>query len=147
MGEAEDLELQELADGVFASVSAVAPAASLRDQVMALAEAPRGEIDLAAYTWTEIAPGIRAHEVRNDPERGIRSCLIWAAAGAVHPRHRHLGHEDILILKGALRDERGLYRAGEICRSRRGEVHSESITPDADCICFAVYYQGGTEPV
>jgi anti-sigma factor ChrR (cupin superfamily) len=147
MSEPEDVELQALADSVFAEEGLLPPRVEVRDQVMALADAPLGPIDVAAYAWTEIAPGIRAHEVRNDPARGIRSCLIWADAGAVHPTHRHLGEEDILILKGALRDERGVYREGEICRSRRGEIHSESILPDGECICFVVYYQGEIEAV
>ena len=140
----EDPELQALADSVFA-VDTTAPAASAREHVLALAAAPRGDVDVAAYAWMEIAPGIRAYEMRNDAH--VRSCLIWADAGAVHPRHRHLGEEDILILKGTLRDERGVYGPGEICHSRRGEMHSESITADADCVCFAVYYGGGIEPV
>lgn len=141
----EDLELQALADSVFALDGAGGPLPRARDHVLALAEAPRGEVDVAAYTWTEIAPGIRAHEVRNDPRR--RAVLIWADAGAVHPRHRHVGEEDILVLKGTLRDERGTYGPGEVCHSRRGEIHSESITKDGACVCFAVYYDGGIEPV
>jgi putative transcriptional regulator len=140
----EDPELQALADSVFAH-DAPAPAGSVRDHVLALAQAPRGDVDVADYPWTEIAPGIRAFEMRNDAR--VRACLIWADAGAVHPRHRHLGEEDILILRGRLRDERGTYGPGQVCRSRRGEIHSETITTDADCVCFAVYYDGGIEPV
>lgn len=138
----EDPDLQALADSVFAA-DAPQPAPSIRAQVMALAEAPRGEVDVSAYDWTEIAPGIRAVDVRNDDD--IQSRLIWADAGAVHPRHRHVGEEDVLVLKGTLRDERGTYGPGEICRSRRGEIHSESVTADGECICFAVYYDGGIE--
>ena len=139
----EDLELQALADSVFAADTA-APASAVRDHVLALAQAPRGDVDVADYDWTEIAPGIRAFEMRNDAR--VRAVLIWADAGAVHPRHTHLGEEDILVIKGTLRDERGVYGPGEICHSRRGEIHSESITADADCVCFAVYYDGGIEP-
>jgi putative transcriptional regulator len=139
----EDADLHALAESVFSS-GAAAPVPRVRDHVLALAEAPRGEVNVADYAWTEIAPGIRAFETRNDAR--VRACLIWADAGAVHPRHRHLGDEDILILKGTLRDERGVYGPGEICHSRRGEIHSESITADEDCICFAVYYDGGIEP-
>ena len=140
----EDRELQALADSVFAA-DAAAPDSSVREHVLALAQAPRGEVDVADYDWTEIAPGIRAVEMRNDAR--LRAVLIRADAGAVHPRHTHLGQEDILVLKGTLRDERGVYGPGEICHSRRGEIHSESITPDGECICFVVYYGGEIESV
>lgn len=140
-------ELQEAAAATLGRAHEVRPAGRARHHVLALADAPRGEIDPSRYEWAEIAPGIRAHEIRNDPMRGIRTVLIWADAGAVHHRHVHLGDEDILVLKGALRDERGVYRAGEVCRSKRGEVHSESITPEGECLCLAVYYDGGIEAV
>jgi anti-sigma factor ChrR (cupin superfamily) len=139
-------EMKEVAARVLARAAGdVMPAALVRERVVALADAPRGEVDVTAYRWIEIAPGIRAHEVRN--EERFRSVLIWAEPGARHPSHRHLGEEDILVLKGVLQDERGLYGVGEICRSRRGEVHSESVTMDGECICFAVYYGGGIERV
>jgi anti-sigma factor ChrR (cupin superfamily) len=134
---------------VVASTLAVAggarpPAVSAREHVLALARAPRGPIDVNAYTWTEVARGIRAHQIFD--EGGVRGVLIWADAGARHPTHRHVGEEDIQILEGALADERGVYGPGEVCRSRRGEIHSETIVSDTECVCFAVYYHGGIEP-
>ena len=140
-------ELREVAAATLGRAHESAPSARARDHVLALAAAPRGAIDPSAYPWAEIAPGIRGHELRSDTVRGIRTVLIWADAGAVHGRHVHLGDEDILVLSGALRDERGVYRPGEVCRSKRGEVHSESITTDGECFCLAVYYGGGIEPV
>jgi anti-sigma factor ChrR (cupin superfamily) len=138
-------DLQEVvATTLAAAGGAPAPAPSAREHVLALARAPRGPIDLTAYTWTEIARGIRAHEIYN--EGGVRGVLIWADSGARHPTHRHVGEEDLLILQGALADERGVYGPGEVCRSRRGEIHSETIVSDGECVCFAVYYHGGIEP-
>jgi putative transcriptional regulator len=75
-----------------------------------------------------------------DPARGVRGCLIHAQPGARHPSHRHKGAENILVLKGALRDERGTYGPGEICRSAPGSVHSEEVVPGEDCLCYVVYY-------
>lgn len=140
-------EMKDVAARVLARAAGdVEPTAMLRERVIALADAPRGEVDVTAYRWIEIAPGIRAHEVKSDPR--FRSVLIWAEPGARHPSHRHLGEEDILVLKGALQDERGIYHVGEICRSRRGEIHSESVVAsEGECICFAVYYGGGIERV
>jgi hypothetical protein len=45
-----------------------------------------------------------------------------------------------------LRDDRGSYRVGEICRSRTGSAHVEEVLPGEDCICYVVYY-GGHEAI
>lgn len=125
---------------VASSLPAQAPAASVRDQLLDLAEAPRWPFDLGAIAWEEIGPGIRIHTLKEEPERGVRKCLVWAQPGARNPSHRHGGDECILVLKGALRDERGDYRAGELCRSREGSIHSEEVPPGEDCVCYVVYY-------
>jgi anti-sigma factor ChrR (cupin superfamily) len=123
-----------------ATLAGSAPDPRVRQEVLDLAQAPRLPLDLAAYDWQEIAPGIRVHVMRQEPARGMRACLVWASPGATHTRHRHLGGENILVLQGALRDERGTYRAGEICRSRADSVHSEEALPGDDCVCYVVYY-------
>ena len=46
------------------------------------------------------------------------------------------------MLKGALRDERGTYGPGEICRSAAGSEHSEEVASGEDCLCYVVYYGG-----
>jgi len=134
---------------LLAALAKAAPAEphpDLRQHVLAMADVPQGPIDVSRYEWDEVAPGIRAHVLREEPERGYRAVLIWAQPGARMAAHRHLGDEDILVLEGMLRDERGEYQAGAICRSRAGSVHSEQAGPDGPCICFVAYY-GGHEPV
>ena len=118
----------------------VPPAAHVRTQVLDLARAPQLPIDLAAYTWTDITPGVKLHVLHEDPERGMQACLVWAQPGARHPLHRHHGDENVLVLQGTLRDDRGVYGPGEICRSRAGSVHTEEAVGDIDCICYVVYY-------
>ena len=122
------------------------PPARLREMVLDLAEAPGGALDLASYTWDEVLPGVRMSVLREEPERGVRKVLVWARPGARYPSHRHLGDEQILVLEGALRDHRGVYRPGDVCRSREGSVHTEEVEGAEDCVCFVVYY-GGHEPV
>lgn len=117
-----------------------APEPRLRQEILDLSEAPRLPLDLKAFDWQEIAPGVRVHVVREEPARDMRACLVWADPGATHARHRHLGGENILVLQGAIRDERGTYRPGEICRSRTDSVHSEEALAGDDCICYVVYY-------
>ena len=113
---------------------------AVREQMIDLAEAPQLPIDLASLDWEEIGPGIRLHTVKEDPARGMRACLAWVAPGAINSTHRHLGDECILVLQGALRDERGEYGPGELCRSRKGSVHHEEAMPGEDCVCYVVYY-------
>jgi anti-sigma factor ChrR (cupin superfamily) len=123
-----------------------APSRALRQQVLELTEAPRSPVDPALYTWEEPVPGIRMTTLFEDPARGLRKVLVWARPGAHYPSHRHLGDEEILVLQGALADGRAVYRAGDICRSRTGSVHSEQVVGDEDCFCFVVYH-GGHESV
>jgi anti-sigma factor ChrR (cupin superfamily) len=113
---------------------------ALRRQTLDLAEAPAMPIDVSAYTWDEVVPGVRVHVMKDDPERGMRACLVWADPGAVHPRHRHTGDEVILVLQGGIKDENGSYGPGEICRSRPGSVHSEQALPGEECICYVLYH-------
>ena len=119
---------------------------ALRRQTLDLAEAPALPIDFSAYTWDEVVPGVRVHVVKHDRERGVRACLVWADPGAVHPRHRHLGDEVILVLQGGIKDEHGSYGPGEICRSRPGSEHSEQALPGEVCICYVLYH-GDLVPV
>jgi anti-sigma factor ChrR (cupin superfamily) len=116
------------------------PSSAVREQLLDLAEAPTLPLDLEAYTWEEIAPGVRLHVLREDAARGVRGCLVWADGGSRHPTHRHHGFENILVLQGAIRDERGVYGPGEVCRSRPGSVHAEEAVAGQDCVCYVVYY-------
>jgi putative transcriptional regulator len=125
--------------------SAALPDPGLREHVLELARAPRGPVDLAAYPWQDFAPGIRVHVMEDEPERGRRAVLVWARPRATMAAHRHLGDEEILVLEGRLRDERGEYGPGDVCRSRAGSVHREEVVGDEDCVCYVVYH-GGHEP-
>lgn len=113
---------------------------SLRQQLLDMAGFPAMPIDTSAYPWQELGPGIRFHVVHEDPARGMRACLVWAAPGSRNERHRHGGDEVILVLQGSLRDENGTYGPGQICRSRRGSTHTEEALPGDDCFCYVVYY-------
>lgn len=119
---------------------AISPAPSLRQRILDLADAPVLPIDPRAYAWVEVAPGVRVHPVEEDAARQFRAVLVWASPGARYPRHRHLGDEEILVLSGRLRDQRGTYGPGEICRSVTGSVHSEEVDGAEDCICYVVYH-------
>lgn len=122
------------------------PDPALRERMLELALAPRLPLDLHSYEWSEVQPGVRLHAVREDPSRGILAVLVWGKPGARCPPHRHVGDEDCLILQGSFREPRGVFRAGQVCRSRAGSVHWVEILPGEDCICYIVHY-GGLEEV
>jgi putative transcriptional regulator len=126
--------------GRMAASTTAAPDPTLRQQVLDLSEAPELSLDLAALGWEEPVPGMRVRVLKEDPARGMRACLVWAQPGARHPRHRHRGDENILVLRGRIRDDRGDYGPGEVCRSRAGSVHSEEALPGDECVCYVVYY-------
>jgi anti-sigma factor ChrR (cupin superfamily) len=126
--------------GVTEGLVPAPPRSSLRDELLDLAAAPVWPFDLASVDWQELGPGIRFNVLHEDAARGVRRCLVWATPGARMDTHRHGGDEAILVLKGALRDERGVYGPGALCRSRKGSVHSESVEGDEDCVCYVVYY-------
>lgn len=135
-----DADLEALCS-LLASASpdgAVAPDPIAKAQLLDLADAPALPIDFARYQWFDAVPGIRLAVVKEDASRGMRACLASGKAGARHPRHRHGGDELILVLEGELKDERGSYGPGILCRSRTGDVHSEQVVQD--CLCYVVYY-------
>jgi putative transcriptional regulator len=113
---------------------------AIRQQALDLRLAPTVPVEVGAYAWEEVVPGVRLHVLREEPARGLRACLVWAEPGARTPRHRHHGDEVILLLKGGLRDDRGTYGPGQICRSRAGSVHAEEALPGEDCVCLVLYY-------
>jgi putative transcriptional regulator len=133
----KETDLADVAEALAAEP--VAPRPELRQRVLDLLDAPTLPLDLESYAWDEPLPGVRFCTLEEDASRGVRKVLVWAMPGARYPRHRHLGEEDILVLAGHLRDERGTYGPGDICRSETGTDHSEEVIGQDDCICFVVY--------
>src|SRR4029450_8179652 len=117
-------ELARASEVLTRLAGALPPPVSLRQRVLDLAEAPPAPIDLTAYTWDEVVPGVRVHTVREDASRQFRAVLVWASPGAQYPRHGHLGDEEILVLSGRLCDHRASYGPGDVCRSVAGSEHS-----------------------
>lgn len=138
MSEEADIDTLRALLGTASPDGAVAPDSCLRQQLLDLADAPALPIDPSRYQWFDAVPGIQLAVVKEDPSRGMRACLARGKTGARHPRHRHGGDELILVLEGVLRDERGSYGPGAVCRSRTGDVHTEEVV--LDCVCYVVYY-------
>jgi putative transcriptional regulator len=140
-GEPDEQEMARLlSESMSRSLPTLETRPRTRQQLLDLLEVPRGPIERAAYPWLDVGPGLKLHVVSEDQTRGVKRCLVWGAPGASTKRHGHSGDELILVLEGQLKDDRGSYGPGEICRSSAGDVHQEQVEGDRDCICFVVYY-------
>jgi len=133
----------------------VAPRSAVRDRIMDLSGAPRRPVNLSAYTWDEIAPGVRLHVMNEDRSRGVRAALMWADPGARRPSHRHIGDEEILVLEGSLTIGQGAYTPGDICRVDAGWFHVEEAAKGGNCVCYVVHrthergksFEGAPDPL
>lgn len=89
------------------------------------------KIDEAALAWRATRhAGIQWVPLHLDPaaEDGARSAesavLIRMAPGCGYPAHRHVGIEEVLVLRGGYRDELGDHRAGDYLRYAAGSAHA-----------------------
>jgi anti-sigma factor ChrR (cupin superfamily) len=96
----------------------------------------------AARPWFERRPGVHWKILFEDGER--RTVLMRYEPGAVIPRHRHVGDEQIFVLEGSVSDDTGTCGAGDYARRPPGCVHTVRSTGGA--LVLAVM-TGGTEPV
>ncbi|HED66391.1 MAG TPA: hypothetical protein ENJ09_12665 [Planctomycetes bacterium] len=77
--------------------------------------------------------------------RGAATVLIRMEPGASYGAHRHLGDEEVLVLSGGYRDERGVYPRGTFVHYEAGSEHRPVACEDEGvCILFAVA-TGGIE--
>jgi anti-sigma factor ChrR (cupin superfamily) len=86
-------------------------------------------------------PGMRALRFAPGAARAhVTAILACFAPGASVPRHRHVGHEVILVFQGAFETEDGrVVTAGEELHSPPGSAHRiPRILGDVDCLCVIV---------
>lgn len=100
-------------------------------------------VDAAERPWTEPRPGVHWKILWEEGDR--RTVLVRYEPGAVIPRHRHLGDEQIFVLEGSVSDDTGTCTAGNYARRPPGCVHTVSSRDGA--LVLAVMAGGGTEPL
>lgn len=114
--------------------------------------------DLAALPWQATrVEGIAwiplqlSEQASGASSRGAASVLIRMAPGCGYEPHRHVGTEDVLVLRGGYRDELGTYRVGEHVHYRAGSEHAPVALGDSgqpvgednpECVLFAVVPAG-----
>ncbi len=101
-------------------------------------------VKAADIPWVERRPGVFWKVLWEDADGNHKAILVRYAPGAIVPRHRHVGDEQILVLEGEVADDTGTCTAGNYARRAPGCIHTVRSGPGA--LVFAVT-SGPTEPV
>lgn len=108
------------------------------------------KVDETALAWRatrhagiEWVPLYLAPEGTHPAESAV---LIRMAPGRGYPAHRHIGIEEVLVLRGGYRDENGEHTVGAYLRYPAGSEHTPVALGDStrptgpgneDCLLFA----------
>jgi len=101
-------------------------------------------IDFEAVDWqpSEFS-GTSFHFLRQDESTGTLAALVKIEPGCSYPAHLHPGGEDCLVLKGAFRDRRGKYCAGDFIHYEPGSEHHDiQALDEGECILFVIAHGG-----
>jgi len=136
----EDTEAVALADDsleqTLARIAGMSPEPR-RPRPRGIFPAPLQQIvggDEEAVTWKSLGMGAKQAVLCADGEATAR--LIYIPAGQAMPQHSHRGMEMTLVLKGAFRDEDGLYARGDVEVADEAVDHTPIAEPGEDCICL-----------
>jgi anti-sigma factor ChrR (cupin superfamily) len=103
-------------------------------------------VDLDAIPWRATKhPGVRIHFYATDRASGRTLALIAMALGCGYPPHRHRGAEEVFVVQGGYRDERGEYLAGQCVRYEDGSAHGPVAIDGAGaetCVLLALSHEG-----
>ena len=103
---------------------------------------PSEYVSVSARSWQQRRPGVHWKVLHEEDDR--RTVLVRYEPGAVIPRHRHLGDEQIFVIEGSVSDDTGTCAAGDYARRPPGCVHT--VRSAGGALVLAVM-TGGTEPV
>lgn len=92
---------------------------------------------LAKLTFVPFREGVEAAFLYGEKGPGSAAAFLRYAPGAKIPRHRHRGHEHILILEGYQVDERGRYDVGTLVLNAPGTEHEVS-SPEG-CLVLVIW--------
>ena len=90
---------------------------------------------LAGWKRTPL-PGVRVIAVSGGPRTsGAETFLVRFAPGTRFPRHRHPGHESLLVLEGSYADTNGrVVGPGDLHEMEPGSEHGFLVDKDGPCI-------------
>lgn len=100
-----------------------------------------GLLQLAAYCeklqWQTFRQGVQICRLQGDPAQAPAAALLRYEAGAIVPRHTHLGWEYILVLSGSQQDDNGEYEAGTLKVNAPGSSHD--VSSANGCVVLAIW--------
>ena len=136
----DDMEEAEVADDsleqTLARITGMEPA-TRPAPARGIFPAPLQQIvggDEDAVTWKNLGMGAKQAVLCSDGEATAR--LLYIPAGQAMPNHSHRGMEMTLVLKGAFRDEDGVFARGDIEVADQQVDHTPIAEPGEDCICL-----------
>jgi putative transcriptional regulator len=83
-----------------------------------------------------VAPGVWVAAVDTPHAPENRVYLLHVPAGGLTARHEHSGAEFCTVLKGAYRDEVGLFAAGDFAAAYGDFNHQPRVHGDEPCLCL-----------
>jgi anti-sigma factor ChrR (cupin superfamily) len=98
-------------------------------------------LDRDEFAWEPFQPGVEIHRLSGDPS-GAWSALLRYAPGARVPLHRHGDVEEIHVLRGSQRDERGVYPAGSHVFNPAGSAHT--VESPEGCVALLIWRKPNT---
>lgn len=80
--------------------------------------------------------------VEHDQESSTTLLMVHIGPDRLFPRHEHLGYEDVVVLEGAFRDQKGLFGQGDFQLNEPGTMHRPEVQPGAPCWILSRYDKG-----
>ena len=114
---------------VMARLDEQAPQAASVDRRPLLQRLP-----LRSRKW--IAPGVWVAAVDTPHAPDNRVYLLSVAPGSPTARHQHSGVEFCTVLRGAYRDELGLFQAGDFAAAEHDLNHQPVVEGEEACVCL-----------
>jgi anti-sigma factor ChrR (cupin superfamily) len=142
---------QAVADELVHALPAESPRSFLRTRVL---ERIAQEADQANWTtlskdglsfiraqrlpWLDMPGlGVEVKLLSTDAERKLNTQLVRMNPGAVVPRHRHGGKEEIFLIEGEALVCGVVMHSGDYCSAEAGSIH-ESITTQNGCVFISI---------
>jgi anti-sigma factor ChrR (cupin superfamily) len=119
------------------------------DRVAALWDVSEQEVSAAFTRANSLAgwkrtplPGVRVIDVAGGPRAsGGETFLVRFAPGTRFPKHRHPGHEALLVLEGSYTDTLGrLVQPGDLHEMQPGSEHGFLVARDGPCVGAALQH-------
>ncbi|MDR3516082.1 MAG: cupin domain-containing protein [Azospirillaceae bacterium] len=92
---------------------------------------------LEALVFEPFRDGITAAWLYRSPDGGPASAVLRYQPGARVPRHRHVGWEQVILLRGSQRDATGMLRAGSVATNAPGTEHD--VYSEEGCLALLVW--------